>query len=154
VAGPALLAVEIAVLAWLLLTGRGGRYLSAVRDVWRALPAALAARREVQGRRCVPDGAWLTAGRVAPFRALALAPTAARAAACANALADAYWRLLGPLAGNVAADAPREAGPARSAERRQGVPVPGAASSPSTAHPAAERVPAPHVAAERPAAAA
>jgi GT2 family glycosyltransferase len=154
VAGPALLAVEIAVLALLLLTGRGGRYLSAVREVWRALPTALAARRDVQARRCVPDGAWLTAGRVAPFRALTLAPVAARAAACANALADAYWRLLGPLAGNVAADAPREAGLARSAERWQGVPVPGAASGPSTAHPAPERAPAPHVPAERPAAAA
>ena len=65
---PSLLAFESALIASSVVNGFGGAYFDALRQAWRDRSSALAARRELQQRRKVPDSEVFWSGRVRDSR--------------------------------------------------------------------------------------
>jgi GT2 family glycosyltransferase len=90
---PSLLVFEIGLLVASVNNGFGEAYLAACRQAWRERRSALAARRELQQHRKVPDSDLFRAGLFEIPGAVATKPAARRVISLLKLLFDANWRL-------------------------------------------------------------
>ncbi|MGZ8274388.1 MAG: glycosyltransferase family 2 protein [Burkholderiaceae bacterium] len=91
---PSLLLFEAALIVVLVVNGHGGAYLGALRQAWRDRRSALAARRELQRRRRVPDSELFWFGRFEIPGVVTPRPVLRRLVAVVQTVFDANWRLV------------------------------------------------------------
>lgn len=91
---PSLLAFESALLASSVLKGFGGAYIGALRQAWRDRHDALAARRELQRRRAVPDSELFWSGPFEIPGVVAPGAIARGAVAILQGLFGMNWRFV------------------------------------------------------------